>query len=238
MSDSGLPVLNQNTYVKESALALWENLPKVLLYGSLFSLFSLPAVTISLVFNRLIFGLILAVFTVGPAWTVLNEALSRTILREPYSFLSFLKGFGHYYQRSLVLATFLAIPAVSLARDLPLLVETPVAALTWVRLGTAVAGSAFLMALSVYAYPIMVLYDVNVRLALKNSLVLAIKYFGNTSGLLAMAGLLAWSVFRVSAFLWIIVPACWLVFVINNCRMVVSFELEDTQKDSDLKRSV
>lgn len=231
MADDSLPPLNQNTYVKESALALWEHLPRVILYGFLFSLFCLPSLTFGLVFDLPLPATILAILIVGPAWSALNEAVSRTVLRDPYSIWRFFIAFFHYYLRSLLLAGLMAMPVISLARDLPLLGETTVAALTWVRLGTAVAGGIFLLALYVYAYPIMVLYDVGFRLALKNSFVLAVKYASNTLGLLAMAGLLGWLAFRVSPFLWIVLPAGWLVFTINNCRMVLSFELGDNEKE-------
>jgi len=55
---------------------------------------------------------------------------------------------------------------------------------------------------------------------------LAIKYASHTLGLLAMAGLLAWLAFRVSAFLLVVLPAAWLVFAVNNCRMVVDLEYD------------
>lgn len=163
--------------------------------------------------------------TSGPAWSALTDSIARILRREPHSFGLFFKAFGKYHLRSVLLAALLAVPAVSLVRDLPLLAETPVESYTWIRLGTAVAGSLFLLALMVYAVPILVLYNVSARLALKNGLVLAVKYAGNTAGLLAMAVLLAWLAFRVSAFLFIVLIPAWLVFLVNNTRMVLDIEL-------------
>jgi len=226
VTDDSLPPLNQDTYVKESALALWENLPRILLQGFLFSLACLPALALGLVFDLAGPAILLGILLAGPAWTALNEAIAQTVMREPYPVVRFFKAMGHSYLRSLLLSALLALPIFSLARDLPLLAESPVETFTWVRLGTAVAGGVFLLALDVYAFPILALYDVSVRLALRNSLVLAIKYASHTLGLLAMAGLLAWLAFRVSAFLLVVLPAAWLVFAVNNCRMVVDLEYD------------
>lgn len=225
MSDDSLPPLNQNTYVKESALALWEHMPKVLLYGFLFSLCCLPSLALGLAFDLVLPGILLGALTIGPAWAALNEAIARTITRDPYPVWRFFTAIGRYYLTGAALAALLAMPVISLARDLPLLAEPAVDTFTWARLGTAVAGGVFLLGLYVYAFPIVALYGVGARLAMKNGFVLAVKYASNTLGLLAMAMLLGWLAFQVSGFLFVVLPAAWLVFAVNNCRMALGFEL-------------
>ena len=227
LDDEDLPVLDANTYVKETALALWDGLPRELLASFFFAMVSLPAIILGLVMGYLILAILLGVFSMGPGWLAMCAVIKRTILRElNSSILDFFKDFIHFYKRGAILGAFIAIPLVSAAWCLPLLQLNPVPNIIWVSLGADVAGLFFLTALYMYVCPQIVLYDAAIRPAMTNSLILAIRYLTNTLGLIALAGLLAFLAFKVSFFLLLVLPAFWLVFVINNCRMVLRLELQ------------
>lgn len=226
MKEQDYAELNQQTYVKESALALWEGLARLILAGALFALACLPALLI-LSFGLLLPAILVGILTVSPAWAALNAQVARIIYREPGNVGSFLRAFGKFYLRSLLPGALMAVPLTAAGLTLPLLAVEPVPTQVWMGLAADIAGLFLLCNLYLYAYPILVIYDVSVRNALRNSLVLAARYLGNTLGLLAMAVLLVFIAVKVSTMLLIIFPACWLVFVINNCRMALRNELGD-----------
>ncbi len=224
MNDHDLPELTQGTYLKESALALWEGLPRILLAGILFSLVSLPAILLILL-GFVIPGILLGVFSVGPGYVALCAGVARSILREPTSFWGFPKAFAHFYWRGVVLGLLISLPLISASLLLPTLQNPPVATLIWVGLGADLTMLFFLTALYLYVYPQIVIYDLQVNTALKNSLRLAAGYLSNTLGLIGMAVLLALLASRVNYLLLVVFLGCWQVFVINNCRMVIRLEL-------------
>lgn len=225
MQDRDLPVLEEKTYVKETAIGLWESLPWVILAGVLLSLVSLPAALL-VVFGFLVPGIGLGALTTGPGWAAMTALLARVLLREPgASPLDFFRAFGRFYTRGAVLGAFMAIPLAAAAITLPLLQETPVPTVVWIGLGADLAGLVFLSALYLYAYPQMVLYNSGLKLVLRNSFVLAARYLVNTLGLIGLAVLLVLLAARVNWLLLVILPAAWSVFAINNCRMVLRREL-------------
>jgi len=225
LDDKDLPVLDQNTYVKETVLDLWYGLPRVLLAGFLFSVASLPAVYLGVVVGLVVPGILLGVLSMGPGWLAMCAVIARTILREPdLSVLDFFKAFAHYYLRGIILGGLVAIPLVAAAGSLPLLLQNPVPTVTWAGLAADLAGLLFLTALYLYVCPQIVLYDVGIRIAMRNSLLLASRYFSHTLGLIALAVLLGFLTANVSGLLLVILPAFWLVFVINNCRLVLRLE--------------
>ena len=225
MDDKDLPILDQNTYVKETALALWFGLPRVLLAGFLFTLASLPALMLGLAAGFVIPGILLGAVTLGPAWLAMGAVIARTILREPDpSVLDFFRDFGHFFLRGILQGGLFALPLVAAAESAPLLGLNPVPTVAWVGLCADLAGLFFLTALYLYACPQIVLYDVGLRLAMRNGLLLATRHLSNTLGLIALAILLGFLASRVSLLLLVVFPAFWLVFVINNCRLVLRLE--------------
>jgi uncharacterized membrane protein YesL len=225
--DKDLPVLDSNTYVKETVLALWDGLPRELLACFYFTLTCLPAIFIIVVLGLVIPGIFLGIFTAGPGWLAMCGVISRTILRELNpSLLDFFKDFGHFYKRGAILGAFVALPLASAAWSLPLLTLNPIPTVITIGLGADITGLFFLTALYIYACPQIVIYDTGIRLSLSNSLILAMRYLANTLGLIALAFLFGLLVFKVTVLLWVILPAFWLVFVINNCRMVLRLEMQ------------
>jgi uncharacterized membrane protein YesL len=227
VDDHNLPELTQTSYVKESALALWDHLPWVLLADFLFVVSSLPALLVYL-FGFTLPGILLGIVTAGPAAVAMVALITRALLREPISALDFFRAFKQFFMRGVGLGLIIALPLTAANLTLPLLQYPPVPAVVWAGLGADVAGLVFLGAMLLYIYPQIVIYDLGIRTAYKNSLILASSYLSNTIGLLAMALLLTVIAAQVSYWLLIVFPGCWLVFVINNCRMGIKLELEKT----------
>ncbi len=232
VDDKNPPELNQDTYVIETALALWESLPRVLLAGLLFTVTSVPAATL-FILGFVIPGILLGVFTMGPSYIAMCDVIARSIMNEPTSFLDFFKAFGHFYGRGVLLGALMATPLVAASLTLPALQTPPVSTTVWIGLGADLAGVFLLTALYLYVYPQIVIYDLGVRNAMKNSLLLAARYFSNTLGLMGLAALLALLAAKVSYFLLIVFLGCWQGFVINNCRMVIRLELGEPSNPQD-----
>lgn len=226
MNEKDFAELNQKTFVKETAISLWEGLPRVILAGFLFSLASLPSLLL-MFFGFLVPGILAGVFTISPAWSALTAQTAKIVYREPGNVVNFLRAFAQFYRRSVLFGAMLAVPLVAAAMTLPALANPPVATLVWIGLAADAAGLFLLSCLFIYAYPILVLYDANIQTALRNSFILAARYLSNTLGLIALAVLLVIIASEINLILLVIFPACWLVFVINNCRMVLRIELGD-----------
>jgi uncharacterized membrane protein YesL len=225
VEDQSLPVLNERTYVKETALALWDNLPWVILAGLLFTAVCLPALVIA-VFGFLTPAILVGVLTMGPGWAAMTALITKSVLREQdLSFLVFFRAFRHFYLRGILLACLLATPILSASWTLPAFPQPPLPTVIWISLAANVAFLFFLSLVYQYTYPQIVIYDVGIRVALRNSLVLAIRYLRNSLGLLAMAVIFVILAARISLILLAILPAIWMVFVINNFRMVLQLEL-------------
>jgi uncharacterized membrane protein YesL len=225
VDDHNLPELTQATYVKETALTLWDRLPWVLLADFLFIVLSLPAVIIYLLGFTLP-GIVLAVVLAGPGAMAMTALITRAILREPLEFLDFFRALLKYYRRSIVLSFVAVFPFTAASLTLPLLQSSPVPVQIWIGLGADLAGLFFISAMYMYMVPQIVIYDLSIRTAFKNSLYLSARYLSHTIGLLAMAFLLILIAAQVSYWLLVVFPGCWLVFVINNCRMGIHLELD------------
>lgn len=231
MDDKGLPVLNSKTYVKETAIALWETLPRQLLADILLIVVSLPALALFFLFNQPGLALLFAIISIGPGWVAFCALIARALLREPASPGEFFRAFARFFWRGTVLGLLFALPLVSAAWLLPALASPPVPMPVWLGLGGDIAGLFFFTVLSIYIYPQIVLYDAGVGVAFRNSLVLSARYLANTLGLAAMALLLVLLAVRVSFWLLAILPGLWMVFVINNSRMLLGIELGEPAGD-------
>jgi uncharacterized membrane protein YesL len=202
-------------------------MPRVLWAGFLFTLVCLPALFVTLEMGLIIPGILLGAITLGPGWLAMCTVIAKNLLREPDPPLfDFFSAFGHFFSRGAMLGGLVAIPLFAASVTVPLLAQNQIPTnIGWVGLGADMAGLFFLVALYLYVSPQIVLYDLGMKLALRNGLVLSTRHLANTLGLLAMAGLLGFLAYKVSLFLLVILPAFWLVFVINNCRLVLRLEL-------------
>ena len=72
--------------------------------------------------------------------------------------------------------------------------------------------------------PLMVLYEQDLGLALRNSLILSARYITNTIGMVALAVICGLLVGYLNSGLIFVLPALYGMFVVNNCRLVMGLE--------------
>ncbi|HHY55505.1 MAG TPA: hypothetical protein GYA08_08710 [Chloroflexi bacterium] len=215
--------LNSRTYLPMTAMQLWENLPQILLGAFFFSVASAPSFVL-FVLGLPWLALLCGIGLVSPAWVGLlaYEGVLARGYTGSASLLLF--GFRHRWLDSLRLGAVGAFPlatalwfALSPNDDL-----TPLASSVWVLL--ILLACLILVIVTIYALPLLALFDAPVTNALQNSVILSARYVVNTLGLAALAVLLAFGVIYLSLGLLLILPACFALFVVNNCFLVVHAE--------------
>jgi len=215
--------LNQQTYVRLTARQTWENLAQVLLAGLVFSLLSLPAFLL-LVLGLFLPAVILGALTIVPAWAALL-AQEAAILQEIQTNLgAIFKSFLRYWGRSARLGLLAAFPLLMTLFTLPSLAQPDVPPIIWIGLTADALGLLLLAILFLYAFPLLVLYDLDLRTAIQHAFILASRYIMNSFGLLSLGILILLGAIYLSSGLLFILPALGGMFVVNNCRLVVSLE--------------
>jgi uncharacterized membrane protein YesL len=219
------PHLNRHTYVRLTATSWWENLPLVVLAGAVFSLLCVPAVVL-LWLGPLLPAIIVGALTIAPGWTALLAQEIDMVEGRKTNISVMLRAFPRFWLRSAGLGLLATLPVFAALLTLPALAQPEIPLVVW--MGLAADGFALLLigSLSIYAYPLLVLHDVNLRDGLRNAFIFAGRYVGNTLGLLSMAVLLGFATAYISSGLLFFWPAFWGMFVVNNCRMVVAEELD------------
>jgi uncharacterized membrane protein YesL len=220
---------DEHTYVRFTAAQMWSHLPLLLLGAAAFSLLCAPAAVL-LYWNLIAAAILAAALIVAPAWAALL-ALEAEIVREGQTKIGVLfRALPRYWARAALLGAGLCVPLSVGALTLPLLAgpQAPlIVAPAWVALlGLAADGFVlfFLTMLSLYAFPLLVLYDADLRTVLRNAFILSARYLSNTLGLLGMGVLFYFAVVYLASGLLFFLPAVWGVFLVNNCRMVVDQE--------------
>jgi uncharacterized membrane protein YesL len=218
------PTLGQRTYVRLTLVSLWENLPLVLLAGSVFTLLCVPA---SLLFLVGLFtpALIVGALTVAPACAALLAQENEIVRDVKANVGTMFKALPRFWTRGVGLGLLGCFPLFVALLTLPMLALPQVPLVVWLGLGADVLGLLILAALYLYAFPLLVLYDMSMGATLRNALILASHHIWNTLGLLGMGILFALASVYVSPALLFVLPAIWGLFTINNCRMVVEEEL-------------
>lgn len=220
--DDLLP-LNQQTYVYLTLRRLWERLPLALLAGLLFSLFSLPALAL-LALKLPTLAIVIGAITVAPAWAALL-AQETEILEDLKTNIGVMfRALRHYSSRSARLGLLAAFPLLAALWTLPDLAQAEVSPMIWLGLAADALGLLLLVTLYLYAFPLLVLYDLDLTTALRNALILSSRYLMNTFGLLSLGGLLMLGALYLNSGLLFIFPTVWGMFIVNNCRLVVSLE--------------
>lgn len=204
-------------------MQLWENLPQVLLGAAFFSVASAPSF-ILFVLGLPWLALLSSIGLVSPAWVGMLAHQGHLARDHTSSAYLLLFGFRHRWLDSLRLGAVGAFPlaatlwfALSPNNDL-----TQLASGFWALL--ILLGCLILIVVTIYALPLLALFDASVPNALQNSAILSARYVVNTLGLAAMAVLLAFGVIYLSLGLLLILPACFALFVVNNCFLVVQSE--------------
>jgi len=217
------------TYVRLTVVSLWDNLPAVLLGGAAFSVLCVPTFVL-FVLGLAIPALLLGALTIAPAWGALL-AQEADIVRDIGAGMGgFWKSLRRLWTRGAGLGLLACFPLLAVLLAAPVLTYPEARFVARAGFVADVAGLILLAALYVYAFPLIVLHDVDLRTALSCAVVLAGHHSMNTLGLLGMAVLFALATLRVSAGLLFILPAVWGLFILNNCRMVVIEELTQSHQ--------
>lgn len=199
---------------------LWENLPAVILGAVGFSLCAMPAfVLFSVGFLGL--SLVIGVLTIAPAWAALLAyeipIYTDRVTHWPIFWLSML----HFWRRGALLGAIGAIPIFSAYFKLPLLNQEQISNVLWLSYAADFLIMAVFVALSLYAFPLMVSDDLMLSTALRNAWILVGRQPINTIGLLAMGILFVFAVAYLSLGLLFVLPAIFGLFVVGNCLAVL-----------------
>lgn len=219
------------TYMRMTAYSLWENSPLLLLGSLVFTLLCLPAIALFML-GLLVPAALVAVLTVAPGWAALLAMEARISRDACPSIGVMIRALPRFWARSVGLGLMMLFPVCVGLFTLPLASESPVPFVVQVGLAGDAVGLAFLMALYLYAFPLLVLYDARLGTALSNALILASRHLNNTLGLLGMGVLFGLGIVRLNVGLLLVLPAVWGMFVVNNCRMVLTEETESSAQES------
>lgn len=212
--------LNALTYFPATAVCLWENLPQVLLGAIFFSVACAPCFALFVLgfpWVALLAGLVIA----APAWASLLHYEGYLAQGRVRSITVLLSCFRRFWLDSVRLS------AIAVAILAP--------ALWWVAIGGSAMGNAALLpgiavvilgllifaTVLLYAFPILVLYDVALTVALRNSVILSARHMANTLGLVALAVLMTFALYYVHTGLLFFLPAVYGLFVVNNCLVII-----------------
>jgi len=218
------PRLNRHTYVRLTIISWWENLPLVLLAGAVFSLLCAPAV-ILLWLGPPAPAIFVGALTVAPGWAALLAQEVEIVRGGKTNIGTMLRALPHFWLRSAGLGLLTTVPLFAALLTLPNLARPEVPTIVWAGLAADGFVLMLISCLSLYTYPLLVLYDVGLRDTLRNAFILVSRHLSNTLGLLSMAVLFGFATAYTSAGLLFLWPAFWGLFIVNNCRMVVEEEL-------------
>ena len=225
--------LNEHTYVRLTAVRLWDHSLLVLLAAAVFSVLCAPAFLLFLS-GSFIPALAVGAVTLAPAWVALL-ALEADIAHDVKTHIGMmLRALPRYWTRSVALGLLTAFPLLAALLILPGLAQPEAPVVVWLGLAADVLGLLILASLYLYAFPLLVLHDVDLITALRNALVLASRHISNTLGLLGMGVLFAMATRYLSSGLLFFLPAIWGMFVVNNCRLVVNQELSKVDQQTDV----
>lgn len=215
--------LNQHTYVRLTVRQIWDNLPLVLLAGLVFSLLCLPAFAL-FVLDLIFPAIIVGVLTIAPAWAALLAQEAEILQGIKTNLGVMFKALPRYWGRSVKLGLLATFPVLAALFTLPGLAQPDVPSVVWVGLAADAFGLLLLATLFLYAFPLLVLYDVDVRTALQNAFILASRHIVNTFGLLSLGVLTFLGAVYLSSGLLFVLPAIWGMFMVNNCQLVIKIE--------------
>lgn len=211
--------LNPTTFVIHTVGALWENLPVILLGGLAFSLVCVPAFLL-FVAGWVVPALFCVALLVAPAWSALMRMQATLLAGKVTGVAEMGHAFLHHWRPSFRLGVIGIIPCYLLYRLLPLVVAPQSGWGLWVIFAVTLFITAFIFALYLYAFPLVVLTDLPWSAIVGHSALLASRHAGNTIGLLSMGVLFALATIYLSLGLLFILPTIYALFVVNHCRMV------------------
>lgn len=212
--------LNAATYVRLTVAALWDNLPQVLLGGICFSLLCAPAFVLY-VLDLPYATLVATILLVWPGWTALLAFEAAILEGRKTTLGDMIAAFRRFWLRSVRLGVVAALPILVWLWIVALAESSP---FVWPALIITGAGGLLVLALALYAVPLLVLHDQDISTALRNSAILASRYLANTFGLVSMGVLAGFAVVYVSPAFLFVLPAVCGMFIVNNCRLALAQE--------------
>jgi len=220
-----LEPLTPANYVRVTASQLWSNLPLVTAGGLVFSALCGPAFVFAVLGRPVEMGLAFLLL-IAPGWTALLHMQAAIAEERRASLGMMLRVLPRVWRRSVGLGALFLVPLIALQATLPLLAAPTVPFVAWAGLAADILGVAVAASITLYAYPLVALYDVTLFNALRNAVILASRYLANTLGLLGMAVLGGLAVRYVGVALLFFLPAWYGLFVANNCRLVADIETQ------------
>jgi hypothetical protein len=217
--NDGEPALSPQNFLIQTLHATWDNLPQVLVGMLWFNLCLAPSFVLAVLGLG---GLAAAVgvLLAAPGWVALQHFESGLVQGRAVPLASLLSSFRRFWRPSVRLGVLaIALPAVIWFAGARL----NAAATPALALGGAVSLLVVSL-LALYAVPLLVMYNQELGVALRNSLVLSARHINNTIGMVALAVLCGLLVFYLNSGLVFVLPALYGMFVINNCRLVIGQE--------------
>lgn len=227
--DAEFDRLTSETVIGQTFRQIWDNLPQMLLAGLFFNLLCLPALVLAFV-GLWLPALIIGFFTIGPAWTALLAQESALLQYKVVTPQFMARALFHYWPASITLSLMALVPISSLLLILPHFAQPIVPSLIWLGIGADILGLFLVTVIFLYAFPLIVLYNITVRAAIQNGFILASRHLINTFGLLSLGVCLFLLIYYVSSAILFILPILLGAFIMNNCRLVV--RLEEPHEDS------
>jgi len=211
--------LEGTNYVKRTLKDLWEELPLLVLGSLLMDLAAVPAVLILFLTRNVPLASVIGLLTIMPAWVGYCYTIGRNAVGFKLHFGDLLSASLHYYGRSsllgipsviLLLAVMITLPWLS--KDLPMLVV----------IGIALQAIALLFSclLLIHALPLLACFDLSLRQALVNSLILVMRWPIIAVGLLSLSFLLTLAARAIGLGTWLILPLLFAPFEVNATLML------------------
>ncbi|MBC7217663.1 MAG: hypothetical protein H5U36_05845 [Candidatus Caldatribacterium sp.] len=194
----------------------------------LFLAFCIPPFIFLLV-GEVFFSLGIACFSVIPAFSGLLHFVAKIIQNKKPAMRDFFLGVYRFYGRSIVLGS-LGIFSFSWLLSVFPYGEEGLSLAEVCLFVLSLFSFLFLVILSVYAVPIMVFWDLTLKKALIQALILTSHYRIPTAGILSLGFLVALLAWWTKLGLLIILPSVWAVFL---CKLVVKLSQDLAFSDSE-----
>jgi len=216
--------LDEKNCLRKLLSELWENLPLLLASDIFFCLFCVPSTI--LFFSDLILPAIwLSGFTIIPAFSGLVYLTGRIASSKEFSIKDIIVGIYHFYRRSIILGSIIALLLSFILCTLGLINANP--AQGWLIFPLSIQFSAllFIALLLAYIFSLMTIYDISLQKAFIYAFLLASNYkmptIGTFSLIILFVFLIRWTKFGLI----LVCPALWAIFVTNITLLLVQKQL-------------
>ena len=219
--EQGEPEISAQGFLVQTATAMWDNLPQILVGALWLNACLAPALVLAFLglgMPAAIAGVLLA----APGWVALQRYQMGLVEGKAVPLAVLLTAFRHFWTRGVRLGV--------LGIFLPLVTWLVGVLLTPGRLAVPVLTAGLLTSflvgsvLVLYAVPLLVAYDQDLPEVLRNSAILPGRHISNTVGMVALAVLCSLATIYISSGLLFVLPALYGMFTANNCRLAIAEE--------------